>query len=1031
MTTLKNVRLAATLAVSLAIACGAPDVGQSAPVAPSAAAVFDPTTNAIPLPNDLALAQIPPTLPAAQQDLLRAFQAQGGFPNDQEVPVTISFQTTTVQGGTASDPAATAPDLDFKTFNAGTLVAFLQTAQGAGTVALDPIQPTDYVKNGSVGTLTLHNKGRGPWTPGHYIFALRGGPSGIKITSGTGIVAAPTFFLIAQGAQLNTEANLALLRAQLGSNAAALAAAAQLQPIIDQYKNGGVFAAVDRVFPHQEAAVITTFAIAPIAGTQVQLDAGRGIVPLPIDLLRDPRPASASCAACGKLTPVAACTFAQGTLNAQGVCLDSKGNPNPAAGGFAALDGFSTTGFILSPTSDLIQASTVNATTVKIFDLTHASPPACTAPPCLLDPSTYITEPVEVTQSGLSPVIALQPAGATADDPTSVFRTRPLQDNSDYAVVISDGVHDKTGKAIVPGTVAKILQFTNPVADTNGKSQLTGIDDATASGLEAMRAKLGSVLRSGQVDRSHVAMAFTFHTQTILSTGAQLGALPYQIVKAVPAKGAPGAVAHLAAAAAFSKYGADAAVIPNANIAEVIETTITTFNLLDNLTGAFNPAGTTADETINVMIARPSAANVNLTNCSGQLAAFGALGIKCSPMVIFRHGLGGGRANMLQVADTFNAKGFTVVAIDAAKHGDRSFCTGNTTRITIGGVANVQQCGSLLAAPQPCTTLLPVGAQGDGANPPGTCAPAQFTYLPVSRTCLANPGVSCGWTGQAGIPTISSNYLVTSNFFRTRDTLRQDIIDESQATQAIAFVPSTPPPTGNTVFDYMASKGVIIDPTQVFFVGQSLGAIQGTVDVATNPRISRAVLNVGGGTIVDVFTNSPAFTATTNALLASLGIQPGANSAFLQFLVVAKTVLDPADPVNFAGHIQANTLPNLLANPNGSVAQAPKAVLTQAAFCDQTVPNPFNFILDSTMGTGPLPGFPGFPGGGTFQVFSHGGAPDLTACPSPTSGLAPPATAAPHAFFTDWSIPALTAGGQTDAANFLTNPTPLPNVRVF
>jgi hypothetical protein len=250
--------------------------------------------------------------------------------------------------------------------------------------------------------------------------------------------------------------------------------------------------------------------------------------------------------------------------------------------------------------------------------------------------------------------------------------------------------------------------------------------------------------------------------------------------------------------------------------------------------------------------------------------------------------------------------------------------------------------------------------------------------------------------------------------------------------QAIAFVPSGRPPTGNNVFDYMASKGVIIDPSQVFFVGQSLGAIQGTVDVATNPRISRAVLNVGGGTIVDVFTNSPAFSATTNALLASLGIQPGANSAFLQFLVVAKTVLDPADPVNFAGHIQANTLPNLLLPT--PAPQAPKSVLTQAAFCDQVVPNPFNFILDATMGTGPLLGAPGFGGPGTFQLFFQG-TPTPTAlasCPSPTSGQAPPANAVPHAFLTDWSIPAITAAGQTDAANFLSNPAAPPlSLRAF
>jgi hypothetical protein len=221
----------------------------------------------------------------------------------------------------------------------------------------------------------------------------------------------------------------------------------------------------------------------------------------------------------------------------------------------------------------------------------------------------------------------------------------------------------------------------------------------------------------------------------------------------------------------------------------------------------------------------------------------------------------------------------------------------------------------------------------------------------------------------------------------------------------------------------MVQTGMIIDPTKIYFVGQSLGSIQGTADVAVNPRISEAVLNVGGGTVVDIFTTSPAFVTTTNTLLASLGIQPGPNSAYLQFLVVAKTILDPADPVNFAGHLQSNTLPNLLANPNGSVVQTPKKILTQAAFCDQVVPNPWNYILDSTAGTSPFPIDPTFGGPGTFQLFFAGtpSASALASCPTPSSTSL---NAVPHGFFTDWS--AATSRAQADAAAFLADPTTLP-----
>ena len=92
--------------------------------------------------------------------------------------------------------------------------------------------------------------------------------------------------------------------------------------------------------------------------------------------------------------------------------------------------------------------------------------------------------------------------------------------------------------------------------------------------------------------------------------------------------------------------------------------------------------------------------------------------------------------------------------------------------------------------------------------------------------------------------------------------------------------------------------------------------------MAANPRFSRTVLNVGGGTIVDIFTTSPAFASSLAALLQGLGIAPG-TAAYVQFLQAAKSILDPADPVNFAGHLVGAPLPNLLANPNGSVAQAP------------------------------------------------------------------------------------------------------------
>ncbi|HSS48240.1 MAG TPA: hypothetical protein VLX28_04780, partial [Thermoanaerobaculia bacterium] len=758
-----------------------------------------------------------------------------------------------------------------------------------------------------------------------------------------------------------------------------------LNIVIALYK-ASAFPAADMRFPHQDLAILTTFQIGqPV--TNVTIDPARGLVPLPIDLLRDPNT--------GTLSALAACTLAGSSLNADGTC------PSPAAAGFRSLDGFSTTGAILAPTSELIQAGTVKDH-LLLFDLSNP------AKPVAVNVGTLIIEPCEFTSScdapatALSPVIAIQPAGGTEGDQSSVFRTRPLKDNTDYAVVMTNDIKDKAGKPIGPGTVANILRFTHPIV-VGGHSALAGIDDTTAAALDKMRLQLQpvfAVLEADNKPRNKIAMAYTFHTQSILQPAVQLAALPYATpdVTALPITVS---LNPMSAADAFTKYGViegtTSGTVPNGNIDEIIEVDIVTFNALDPATGAFLADPRQAvPETIHVLIATPKSTNVNVPACPTGLDAIAG---KCAPMVVFRHGLRGGRADMLTVADSNAAAGMVTVAIDAAKHGDRAFCISGTT----GDANGTGGCNPGVA----CVTALPPGAQGDAA-PPGKCADGKLFKRSVNPAAVGNTD---------GIATASSNYLISANFFRTRDTFRQDLIDESQLVRALAFVPPGPAGTHHAVLEHMATHGVIIDPSKIYFSGQSLGAIQGVMDVATNPRITKAVFNVGGGTIVDIFTNSPNpdFKAGTDALLAQLGIQRG-TSAFLQFLVVAKTVLDPADPINFAGHLTGNTLPNPFANPPFSAPQPTKSILTQVANCDGTVPNAFSFIYSSNIGVTPVP-----PSGadGTFQLF--------VTLPF-TFGLCDRGVVE-HAFLTDWLDPALTALAQRDLAAFLKADTQPPSVQ--
>jgi hypothetical protein len=509
------------------------------------------------------------------------------------------------------------------------------------------------------------------------------------------------------------------------------------------------------------------------------------------------------------------------------------------------------------------------------------------------------------------------------------------------------------------------------------------------------------------ITRDHIVMAYTFKTQTMKSAAVQLAALPYS-APATTVAPVPGTTKVYCSAAvtnsgctgaptiveAFQAYGVDSTAVPLADIGYIIETVVPTFNKLRcnagdpncSDTGAFGGGANAAPvvEPIKVLIALP------VTGASGCVPNQPSAGSVCTvPLVIFRHGLGGGRVQMLGIADRLNKAGIAVAAIDAPKHGDRSYCS-----------ADNQCAGGATCVPDPALVN-----EGDAPNPsPGHCmngaAAGDFVRIGCA-TC----------TNASALPAASGNFLISGNLFRTRDTLRQDIIDESQLIRVLS-----PDPTGAQLANLIFTSALRfqIDPTQIWFVGQSLGAISGTVDVAANPRITKAALNVGGSTIVDVFSNSPNLTPGLNALLASLGIATG-TPAYLQFINVAKWVLDPADPENFAQNLIASPLASPL---SGNVAPPGRAILGQYALCDGTVPNPFNLNLYQ------LTGLSGAGSTGTITTFFKG----ATTTPScPTNAMA-------HGFLLDWATnlqaaTSVTLLAQDDIAAFFLAGTLPPTAR--
>jgi len=144
-----------------------------------------------------------------------------------------------------------------------------------------------------------------------------------------------------------------------------------------------------------------------------------------------------------------------------------------------------------------------------------------------------------------------------------------------------------------------------------------------------------------------------------------------------------------------------------------------------------------------------------------------------------------------------------------------------------------------------------------------------------------------------------------------------------------------------------------LDGSRIYYVGQSLGSLYGTMLNALEPNVRAAVLNVGGGSTVDIARWSEAYQYVAGDFLSSQTpplAAPGAafndNYPFpgervrvndvpgaidiQNFLELLEWLQNQGDPMAYAPHLARTTLPGVPA----------KAVLFQIARADRTMPNP-------------------------------------------------------------------------------------------
>jgi hypothetical protein len=318
------------------------------------------------------------------------------------------------------------------------------------------------------------------------------------------------------------------------------------------------------------------------------------------------------------------------------------------------------------------------------------------------------------------------------------------------------------------------------------------------------------------------------------------------------------------------------------------------------------------------------------------------------PVAIFGHGAGDNKDDSpLAVASTLAHYGIATIAINAVGHG-----FGASGTLTV-----IQNTGAV---------VLPAGGRGVDQNGDGVIDSTEGLYASGAHTDIA-----------------------------VRDGIEQTVADLMQVVRAIQ---------GGVDVDGNGSMS--LDAGRIYYFGQSLGGIYGTILLGIEPHIHAGVPNVAGGPFIDLLRlgrfNRPQlglFLASRVPSLINIGgldynenlplrnqppvINTATGAIAIQQLLDQGNWLAPAgDPVAWAPFIRKSPLPGEMA----------KHVIIQFARGDETVPNPATTALiragDLTDRTTVFRNDLAFPLGIGFSKNPHVFLVDLFSCLTTCNGAA-------------------------------------------
>ena len=335
-------------------------------------------------------------------------------------------------------------------------------------------------------------------------------------------------------------------------------------------------------------------------------------------------------------------------------------------------------------------------------------------------------------------------------------------------------------------------------------------------------------------------------------------------------------------------------------------------------------------------------------------------GLTSVPVVIYVHGITGSRGNALPYSAGLAANCIATVAIDLPLHGIAPI-TSDSNGDPIANALLPFNMEVALGADTSSPWAGVIAAQVGGGNT--TFASIKERHGNVYQNSV-NARVAMEF-GAEDAGTSGSTFINLSNFTRTRDNLRQAVVDLLNLNASI----------GN-VSDAVVAAGAALelDETKVFVAGHSLGAIVATTFAAVNnsPAVLAANTNLnevqgvilanGGANLTKLLENSPSFGPVVVGGLAASGVTQGTEN-FEKFMYVFQSAVDVADPANSGSMLAATDTPVVAFNMVGGNAlpgdasgiSYPDGFKAAGVYLpDHTVPNS-DYFADS--GTNPYAAF--------------------------------------------------------------------------